>query len=60
MSASAPLAEIFSSVQGEGPYVGVRQVFAGTAIRLLPVTPTVPAASSACREAIATSRALTP
>ncbi len=27
MSASAPLAEIFSSVQGEGPYVGVRQVF---------------------------------
>ena len=27
MSTSAPLAEIFSSFQGEGAYVGVRQVF---------------------------------
>ncbi|MBU0606802.1 MAG: 7-carboxy-7-deazaguanine synthase QueE [Armatimonadetes bacterium] len=27
MSATAPLAEIFSSFQGEGPHVGVRQVF---------------------------------
>jgi 7-carboxy-7-deazaguanine synthase len=27
MSAAAPLAEVFSSFQGEGPFVGVRQVF---------------------------------
>jgi len=27
MSATAPLAEIFSSFQGEGPHVGLRQVF---------------------------------
>jgi organic radical activating enzyme len=27
MNATAPLAEIFSSFQGEGPHVGVRQVF---------------------------------